>query len=33
MNKDTFYPGFDDENEDRDRTLKDELAKPLIKRI
>jgi len=26
MNKDTFYPGFNDENSDRDRTLKDNLG-------
>ena len=29
MNKDTFYPGFDDENEDRDKTLKDELGETI----
>ncbi len=26
MNPDTFYPGFDDENEDSDKTLKDDLG-------
>jgi hypothetical protein len=31
MNKDTFYPEFNDENEDRDRTLKDELGETLDK--
>ncbi len=31
MNKKTFYPGFDDENEDRDRTLKDELGETIDK--
>ena len=31
MNKDTFYPGFDDENEDRDKTLKDELGETIDK--
>lgn len=29
MNKDTFYPEFNDENEDRDRTLKDELGETI----
>jgi len=29
MNKDTFYPGFDDENEDRDKTLKDDLGETI----
>src|ERR1700759_3807354 len=29
MNKDTFYPGFDDENDDRDRTLKDDLGETI----
>jgi hypothetical protein len=31
MSKDTFYPGFDDENEDRDRTLKDDLGETIDK--
>ncbi len=31
MNKDTFYPGFDDESEDRDRTLKDDLGETIDK--
>lgn len=31
MNKDTFYPEFDDENEDRDKTLKDELGETIDK--
>ena len=31
MSKDTFYPEFNDENEDRDRTLKDELGETLDK--
>src|SRR5579872_7579989 len=31
MNPDTFYPGFDDENEDRDKTLKDELGETIDK--
>jgi hypothetical protein len=31
MNKETFYPGFDDENEDRDKTLKDELGETIDK--
>jgi|EP01037_Dinobryon_pediforme_P008775 hypothetical protein len=31
MSKETFYPGFDDENEDRDRTLKDELGETIDK--
>jgi len=31
MNKNTFYPGFNDENEDRDRTLKDELGETIDK--
>jgi hypothetical protein len=31
MNKDTFYPGFDDETDDRDRTLKDELGETIDK--
>ena len=26
MSKETFYPGFNDEGEDRDRTLKDDLG-------
>ncbi|HEY8782853.1 MAG TPA: hypothetical protein VIM16_14610 [Mucilaginibacter sp.] len=29
MKKETFYPGFDDENEDRDRTLKDDLGETI----
>jgi len=29
MSKDTFYPGFDDENEDRDKTLKDDLGETI----
>jgi len=31
MKKETFYPGFDDENEDRDKTLKDELGETIDK--
>lgn len=31
MQKDTFYPSFDDENEDRDKTLKDELGETIDK--
>jgi hypothetical protein len=31
MSKDTFYPGFDNEEEDRDRTLKDELGETIDK--
>jgi hypothetical protein len=31
MKKETFYPGFNDENEDRDRTLKDELGETIDK--
>lgn len=31
MNKDTFYPEFNDENEDRDRTLKDDLGETIDK--
>lgn len=31
MNKETFYPEFDDENEDRDKTLKDELGETIDK--
>jgi len=31
MNKDTFYPEFDNENEDRDKTLKDELGETIDK--
>jgi hypothetical protein len=31
MNKDTFYPEFDDENADRDKTLKDELGETIDK--
>lgn len=31
MSKDTFYPEFDDENEDRDKTLKDELGETIDK--
>jgi hypothetical protein len=31
MNKDTFFPGFDDKSEDRDRTLKDELGETIDK--
>ena len=31
MNNDTFYPGFDDDSEDRDRTLKDELGETIDK--
>jgi hypothetical protein len=31
MNKDTFYPGFDDDSDDRDRTLKDELGETIDK--
>src|ERR1700743_431348 len=31
MNKDTFYPGFDDENEDRDMTLKNDLGETIDK--
>ena len=33
MTKDTFYPGFDDENEDRDKTLKDELGETIDKEV
>src|ERR1700749_1172440 len=29
MNKDTFYPEFDNEDEDRDRTLKDDLGETI----
>ena len=29
MNKDKFYPALDDENEDRDKTLKDELGETI----
>jgi hypothetical protein len=29
MNKKTFNPGFDDENEDRDKTLKDDLGETI----
>jgi hypothetical protein len=29
MSKDTFYPGFDDDSEDRDRTLKDDLGETI----
>ena len=29
MNKDTLYPGFDDGNEDRDKTLKDDLGEAI----
>src|ERR1700753_2695920 len=31
MKKNTFYPGFDDEGEDRDRTLKDDLGETIDK--
>src|SRR5580698_10488190 len=31
MKKDTFFPGFDDESEDRDRILKDELGETIDK--
>ena len=31
MNKDTFYPEFDDENADRDKNLKDELGETMDK--
>ena len=31
MKKETFYPGFDDESEDRDRTLKDDLGETIDK--
>ena len=31
MSKDTFYPTFDDESDDRDRTLKDELGETIDK--
>ena len=31
MSKDTFYPGFDDDSEDRDRTLKDDLGETIEK--
>ena len=31
MNKETFYPEFDDDNEDRDKTLKDELGETIDK--
>jgi len=31
MNKDTFYPEFNSENEDRDKTLKDELGETIDK--
>jgi hypothetical protein len=31
MNNDTFYPEFDDENADRDKTLKDDLGETIDK--
>ncbi|EHQ26048.1 hypothetical protein [Mucilaginibacter paludis] len=31
MNKQTFYPGFNDDSEDRDRKLKDELGETIDK--
>jgi len=31
MNAENFYPGFNDENQDRDRTLKDELGETIDK--
>lgn len=31
MKKDTFFPGFDDESDDRDRTLKDDLGETIDK--
>jgi hypothetical protein len=29
MNKDTFYPGFDDDNDDRDKILKDDFGETI----
>ena len=31
MNRDKFYPEFNDENQDRDKTLKDELGETIDK--
>ncbi len=31
MSRDTFYPAFNDENEDRDKTLKDDLGETIDK--
>jgi hypothetical protein len=31
MNKNTFYPEFDDDNQDRDKTLKDDLGETIDK--